>query len=71
MRTDKRSLTTLQDRRMGGDLIETFKVLSNRDSIDWVKPLNLGKKPVSEKTYIWTGIECAMKQSKHAVDSFS
>ena len=29
------SLTTLQDRRMRGDLIETYKVLSNRVSIDF------------------------------------
>ena len=37
-------LTTLQDKRMRGDLIETYKVLSNRASIDWVKLLNLKKK---------------------------
>ena len=36
-------MTTLQNRRMRGDLIETYKVLSDRDSIDWVKPLNLRK----------------------------
>ena len=28
---------------MRGDLIETYKVLSDRESIDWVKPLNLRK----------------------------
>ena len=28
---------------MRGDLIETHKVLSKRESIDWVKPLNLRK----------------------------
>ena len=37
------SLTTLQERRMRGDLIETYKVLSNRESIYWMKPLNLRK----------------------------
>ena len=42
-RLKRLSLTTLQDRRMRGDLIETYKVLSNRESIDWVKPLNLRK----------------------------
>ena len=42
-RLKKLSLTTLQDRRMRGDLIETYTVLSNRESINWVKPLNLRK----------------------------
>ena len=42
-RLTRLGLTALQDRRMRGDLIETFKVLSNRKSIDWVKPLNLRK----------------------------
>jgi len=37
------SLTTLQDRRMRGDLIETYKVMSGKESIDWVKPINLRK----------------------------
>ena len=37
------SITTFQDRRIRGDLIETYKVLSNRESIDWVKTLNLRK----------------------------
>ena len=37
------SLTTLQNRRMRGDLIETYKVLKDRESIEWVKPLNLRK----------------------------
>ena len=31
-------MTTLKDRRIIGDLFETYKVMS---SIDWVKPLNL------------------------------
>ena len=30
------SLTTLQDRRIRGDYIEQYKVLINRESIDWV-----------------------------------
>ena len=34
-RLQRLSLTTLQDRRMRGDLIETYEVLSNRESIDW------------------------------------
>ena len=37
-------MITLQDRRMRGDLIETLKILSYRDSIDWMKTLNLRKK---------------------------
>ena len=37
------SFTTLQEKRMRGDLIETYNVLSNRESIDWVKPLILRK----------------------------
>ena len=37
------SLTTLHDRRMRGDLIVTFKVLSKRESIEWVKSLYLRK----------------------------
>ena len=36
------SLTTLQDRRIRGDLIEMYKVMSSRESIEFVKPLNLG-----------------------------
>ena len=37
------SLTTLKDRRLRGDLIEMYKVTSSRESINWVKPLNLRK----------------------------
>ena len=37
------SLTTLNDRRLKGDLIEMYKVTSSRESITWVKPLNLRK----------------------------
>ena len=58
-RLKRLSLTTLQDRRIRGDLIETYKVLSSRERIDWVKPLNLRKK----RGYIWTGIKCKRKQS--------
>ena len=39
----RQSLTTLQDRRMRGDLIETYKVMSCKESIDWVKQINLRK----------------------------
>ena len=28
---------------MRGDLIETYKVMSGKESIDWVKPINLRK----------------------------
>ena len=35
-------LTTLKDRRLRGDLIEMYKVMCVRESINWVKPLNLG-----------------------------
>ena len=38
-RLKRLSMTTLQDSKMRGDLIETYKVLS----IDWLKPLNLRK----------------------------
>ena len=31
----------MKDRRLRGDLIEMFKVISIRESIEWVKPLNL------------------------------
>ena len=34
-------LTTLKDRRLRGDLIEMYKVISSRESIEWVKPVNL------------------------------
>ena len=36
-------MTTLKDRRIRGYLIEMFKVMSSRESIDWVKPQNLRK----------------------------
>jgi hypothetical protein len=36
-------LTTLKDRRLRGDLIEMYKVMCGRESINWVKPLNLRK----------------------------
>ena len=36
-------MTTLKDRRIRGDLIEMYKVMSSRESIDWMKPLNLRK----------------------------
>ena len=39
-RLKRLSLTTLQNRRMRGDLVEMYKVLSDSD---WVKPLNLRK----------------------------
>ena len=42
-RLKKLSMTTLKDRRIRGDLIEMYKVMSSRESIDWVKPLNLRK----------------------------
>ena len=51
-------LTTLQNRRMKCDLIETYKVLSDIENIEWVKPPNL--------RHIWTGIKCAREQSHHA-----
>ena len=37
------SMTTLKDRRLRGDLIEIYKVTSRRESINWVKQLNLRK----------------------------
>ena len=37
------NLTTLKDRRLRGDLIEMYKVMSSRESDNWVKPLNLRK----------------------------
>ena len=42
-RLKKLSITTLNDRRIRGDLVEIYKVMSSRESIDWVKPLNLRK----------------------------
>ena len=36
-------MTTLKDRKMRGELIEMYKVMSSRESIDCVKPLNLRK----------------------------
>ena len=35
------------DRQMRGDLIEMHKVISIRDSIHWVKPLNIKKMEIS------------------------
>ena len=35
------SLSTLKDKRLRGDLIEIYKVISSRESIQWVKSLNL------------------------------
>ena len=49
-------LTTLKDRRLRGDLIEMYKVISRRESIEWVKPLNL-------YTSIRTSSERTWKQS--------
>ena len=37
------NLTKLKDRRVRGDLIEIFKVISSRDSFNWTKPLNIKK----------------------------
>ena len=42
-RLKRLSLITLDDRRLSGDLIETNKVMSNRENINWVKPLSLRK----------------------------
>ena len=36
-------MTTMKDRRLRADLIEMYKVTSSKESIDWVKPLNLRK----------------------------
>ena len=33
----------MKDRRLRGDLIEMYKVMCGRESINWVKPLNLRK----------------------------
>ena len=35
------NLNTLKDGRLRGNLIEIYNVLSSKESIDWVKPLNL------------------------------
>ena len=40
-RLKRLGLTTLKDRRIRGDLIEKYKVISSRESIGWKKPLNL------------------------------
>ena len=42
-RLKKLNLTTLKDRLLRGDLIEMYKVICVRESIKWVKPLNLRK----------------------------
>ena len=39
-RLEKLSLTSLEDRRMRGDLIEQFKIVKNFDRVDWHFPLN-------------------------------
>ena len=36
-------LTSLKDRRLRGDLIEMYKVMSSKESINWVKAPNLRK----------------------------
>ena len=40
-------MTSLKNRRMRGDLIEMYKVMSRTDSIDWMKSLNLRKNVVT------------------------
>ena len=40
-RLKSQGLTTLKERRLKGDLIEMYKILSSWESIEWVKPLNL------------------------------
>ena len=37
------SLTSLKDRRLRDNLIQMYKMTSSRESINWVKPLNLRK----------------------------
>ena len=37
---------TLKDRRLKGDLIEMYKVMCDRESINWVKPLNKKKSEI-------------------------
>ena len=56
------SLTTLKDRRARDELIEMLKVMSSRESINWVKTLNLRKKYVN----FWTDSDRTRKYSKHA-----
>ena len=43
-RLKRLGLTTLKDRRLIGDLIKMYKVISSRESIVWVKPINLRRK---------------------------
>ena len=43
-RLKRLSQTTLKDRRLRGDLFEMYKVMSNRENINWGKSPNLRKK---------------------------
>ena len=40
-RLQRLDLTSLKDRRLRGDIIEKYKVISSIGSIEWVKPINL------------------------------
>ena len=42
-RLKRLSLTNLKNRRLRGDLNEMYKVTSNRENVNWVKPLNIRK----------------------------
>ena len=48
---------------MRGDLIEMYKVLSNRESINWVKPVNLRKKvDISRPASVVRGNSLSMRR---------
>ena len=51
---------------MKDDLIETYKIISSRESIDWTKPLDQRTRGRGERRHIWTSRERTWKQSKHA-----
>ena len=57
-------MTTFLDRRIRSDFIETYKVLSNMERIDWVKPLNLRKNvDLSGPTSSVRGYSLSMRRS--------
>ena len=51
-RLTKLNLTTLEERRVRGDLIQQYKIMNNIDKVKWRKSLELNKESVADERIV-------------------